>query len=967
MYQIRQLKRQNIRFARGQSDERRLMCILSTRDVSGLRRLMAAAVKRGLDAHGIIKLIECSLEGKYHPQGGFSQRDLDIAFIVKSIGGPRLMYVLNHSHGLPSAREVSRKAKATRILTSVGVPSAAEAHFNIGSVLNPSTRPAPVSLPHWLSAPGNALMVDDIALDPSLRHDPWRNCAVGLGREHAASVETKITGMDAIDKLQDALSSDSNPVSLATTATVVAVGTLAHVHSHWPAVPIIISPSSGSETSEALVAWLQTVIDAWYTNPHGSTLWGPLWTIATDGASVFRMARFALCSAIEIPIDDPLGRTLWQIPGLRRRTSKEGIVNTCDYRHAFKRIGAGCRNVNGLMVGTTMLTRPAFIDHLASLPDISADDAEILLDPLDKQNVPKATKLLQCLRRIREASDITDLTSIEQKERRAVVFYARVMDFFVRPFIDVTLSLSDQVVSLLTYAHLIFAMYRINKSGFMTAALYADTQAIVEAIIITIARMQLIDGELCYYAIADGQDRLEGTFCRIRGLNHDRNVDAQTLSYKAAIATELDAAFLRNPDLDRGHDRSNLVGAEGVDKVNPEAWKGKLPVGQVELPKLAVYARHQATSLLGIYMSNVWQEDLDALLNSDGINFACPLGQLIGVSLADDDSHLYAEPVEPASNSPTVWPLMLDEDLLQLDSSELEPHEPFDLEGMLSDSETEPDLEYTSPAGVLQMTDLPKVDFADKDTPRTLDVNGKACYKSSLVASLSTPDARRVSVRTLRVQGVTLQNLLKRRATGSHHAGTDGHDATDYIRSTDLIAALVRSGSGDICLCVFSIVGFTNSPGLKVTHTQISWDDFDKNIEKTYVVAQALELEWIDSDQPRWEWTHNHLSMSSKVVPGQAISQKNYAISIPARSIHPLAPEECRRTSPSSHLESRATWSLDAAQLDTALDDLWADLEPESEDIFNHLLALPTVSISTPLPYSKDDGERLDTGASFMC
>jgi hypothetical protein len=42
--------------------------------------------------------------GLYRPQGGFVKRDLDIAFLVKAIGGLHLLYALGKSHGLASWR-----------------------------------------------------------------------------------------------------------------------------------------------------------------------------------------------------------------------------------------------------------------------------------------------------------------------------------------------------------------------------------------------------------------------------------------------------------------------------------------------------------------------------------------------------------------------------------------------------------------------------------------------------------------------------------------------------------------------------------------------------------------------------------------------------------------------------------------------------------------------------------------------
>jgi hypothetical protein len=51
------------------------------------------------------------------------QHDLDIALLVKSIGGPRLLYALQRSHGIPSWRTVGRKTRIPRLLPSIAAPT----------------------------------------------------------------------------------------------------------------------------------------------------------------------------------------------------------------------------------------------------------------------------------------------------------------------------------------------------------------------------------------------------------------------------------------------------------------------------------------------------------------------------------------------------------------------------------------------------------------------------------------------------------------------------------------------------------------------------------------------------------------------------------------------------------------------------------------------------------------------------
>ena len=80
--------------------------MLSLNDVAGLRRLLSAAHRRGASPAKICSLLEHAVAGLYHPRGGFVKCDLDIAFLIKAIGGPHLLYTLGKSHGLACCRTV---------------------------------------------------------------------------------------------------------------------------------------------------------------------------------------------------------------------------------------------------------------------------------------------------------------------------------------------------------------------------------------------------------------------------------------------------------------------------------------------------------------------------------------------------------------------------------------------------------------------------------------------------------------------------------------------------------------------------------------------------------------------------------------------------------------------------------------------------------------------------------------------
>ena len=158
--------------------------LLSSNDVAGLRRLLAAALRRGASAQTICGLLERAISGLYRPRGGFTQREFDVSFLVKALGGPRLLYALQQSHGLASWRTVCRHVKIPKLTASIGIPSSDEISHNIASFYDPSVKPHSKPTQAGLLK-GNVAMFDGIALDTRCRYCPERDSILGLCREHS--------------------------------------------------------------------------------------------------------------------------------------------------------------------------------------------------------------------------------------------------------------------------------------------------------------------------------------------------------------------------------------------------------------------------------------------------------------------------------------------------------------------------------------------------------------------------------------------------------------------------------------------------------------------------------------------------------------------------------------------------------------------------------------------------------------
>ncbi|KAJ3963531.1 hypothetical protein EV361DRAFT_813318 [Lentinula raphanica] len=294
------------------------------------------------------------------------------------------------------------------------------------------------------------------------------------------------------------------------------------------------------------------------------------------------------------------------------------------------------RSWSGILVKDTVISSQDFCDALVAI-GLTQEEARNLLDPADKQNVPKAVRLLQTLQTLQHLP--TPTHPDEKKRRMAINFVVKTLNYFLRPFIDVDMNLEDQCRSLAIYTHLTAAMYLKGQLSFLTSALYADSQAIVKNIIFTVAKLNLEDSDIRYYIILDGTNHIERIFSNVRTQDHNRNFDTQQLAQKLSIATEIVATLTRNPDLDFGHRRLNLSGAIGVDHVNPVSCKGNYRVGDVSLSKIWSEAAIEARTILEQIDSST-AIDFAQTFSTPDRDFLRPLGGKYVGTLFDDDEVL---------------------------------------------------------------------------------------------------------------------------------------------------------------------------------------------------------------------------------------------------------------------------------------------------------------------------------------
>ena len=88
------LNRKLGRMVRKVDDYRRLVLLLAQNKIAGVSRIISIALRKGSNVITICARLQAAINGTYSPSSGWTQHDFDVAFLVKALGGPRLLYVL---------------------------------------------------------------------------------------------------------------------------------------------------------------------------------------------------------------------------------------------------------------------------------------------------------------------------------------------------------------------------------------------------------------------------------------------------------------------------------------------------------------------------------------------------------------------------------------------------------------------------------------------------------------------------------------------------------------------------------------------------------------------------------------------------------------------------------------------------------------------------------------------------------
>jgi hypothetical protein len=135
--------------------------------------------------------------------------------------------------------------------------------------------------------------------------------------------------------------------------------------------------------------------------------------------------------------------------------------------------------IGGIIINDVIVNRWLLETYLLRLPNQTKESVALLLNPEDPQDVPRAIELIQALADLRNLE--IDLDPAELKTLIAIKLMGHLFNCLIQPYIDPTLSLTQQIEYLSEFQHVAMVLYRKNSTAFFPGQLYGDTSVTIKS------------------------------------------------------------------------------------------------------------------------------------------------------------------------------------------------------------------------------------------------------------------------------------------------------------------------------------------------------------------------------------------------------------------------------------------------------------------------------------------------------
>ncbi|KAH9025375.1 hypothetical protein EDB85DRAFT_2075051 [Lactarius pseudohatsudake] len=532
-----------------------LVMAMSEGSVNHLDALLRAGLNCGLGVRGMMELLDRVRKGLYKPKN-FTEEEMSRGLLFLRLGGAHVARLAHQTLGAPS-NAISLQAS---LLPCVGFPTRSEIQRNIRVAFQNSRGNAGC---------GYTLMIDEIKVEERMRWDPTTNRILGLCREHTEHVGLEFCSMsDARALVHGILVGEIHHTSEATVHT-------------WGSRPFIIAGTCKREGCDRHAQLIST----------GSMIGCPLFSIASDGESRRGSALTKLTHIRPLDPGSELHVLLGNLRLMNLLVGNNDITADKDPKHVMKRCQNFCIRKSGVMINGFVIT-PALLRFHLQANKVPPHRISYLLNPTDQQDVPLCYTFMKEIWTLPPPAP-TDKPGFVAA-RDALLILRSLFRHLVLPFVQVSLSLHEQLVHLSAAAHL--ATYLFTAKGARNKAMpsltFKDLILLVKNAYFCVAKAKVYTPDGNFYLVLNGTDRLESTFGVVRSMvGNDANADILTLGYRLSHAVECLNILSEHPTWEHGPRRLHLRGIEDgngdilskSNHITPASWEGNVNVRNISL------------------------------------------------------------------------------------------------------------------------------------------------------------------------------------------------------------------------------------------------------------------------------------------------------------------------------------------------------------------------------------------------
>ena len=661
---------------RSNNDYNRLIMAISNDDIPNIKRLFTVHIRNGGGVASFIeklsdaasyKLVGHGTYARSLVQRGRTQSDgkpfdretykiLLMTILMWKMGNRNLSQTFKFGYGGLSLRQARR-------------------HMNeYGTV--PSFKPGITSC---INDQGSAIIIknmDNIFLDPMFAAIlPQKKCLVhilvdGVAVEERLNIDESIlphqvTGLcrhcpdatfntyDDATRINEGLNEEFH---LAKEAEVVV---LTFNSGEFTSVIVLcISPTCKKddiigESTNTIKEILSTILERWNSHPYQDLRDRfILSTISSDGAPAFRkgvgqVLNKDLSPAVRsVYVDATNGQKHCQL--LNLTGSVEDVTGGVDLDHLLKRLRARVKTQMGITIFNCNFTKVDIARILAITGVVgSADEADRLFHPEDLMDVAETVKCMYAIGRLATMEwheYPADWRSVHEnqhkyKELRLLGYVAKLACTAVVGHEDNIseegnhLSISDYLIVLSKLAHLLFFLYRKNRTDFIPAQNYRNWQETVKNMFISVTKAKK-SGVEDFYWFLNTSKKIEEFFGIMRSFaGGNLNFDCLELRNRAGDAATCDWIYGQHPEWKEPSRRLT----NSIDRKNVRSWRGDTKVAHVNEVDCWNKGKDQALEILRssrLFSAN--DLNIDRILEMEpGVDMFRPYCRTIGVLAGD--------------------------------------------------------------------------------------------------------------------------------------------------------------------------------------------------------------------------------------------------------------------------------------------------------------------------------------------